>query len=116
MNQEKGGLIIYTWNDFSEDVKVKAENITIPLPVENPFKELSSKNKNKHICKYKSIHSFILNVSIFIYVYEVRRMFITIMILLQVAGPVTHVGVYDPATQKHKVCCHTMLVCGYECM
>ena len=33
LNQEKGGLIIYTWNDFSEDVKVKAENITILLPV-----------------------------------------------------------------------------------
>ena len=53
---------------------------------------------------------------IFIYVYEVLRMFVTIMILLQVVGPVTHVGVYDPATQKHKVCCHTMLVYGYECM
>ena len=23
--------------------------------------------------------------------------------MLQVVGPVTHVGVYDPATQKHKV-------------
>ncbi|XP_076447468.1 protein pigeon-like [Babylonia areolata] len=41
VNQEKGGLLIYTWNDQSEDAKVK--------------------------------------------------------------GPVTHVGVYDPSTQKHKV-------------
>ncbi|KAK7102915.1 protein pigeon-like [Littorina saxatilis] len=41
VNQERGGLIIYTWNDLSEDAKV--------------------------------------------------------------VGPVTHVGVYDPLAQKHKV-------------